>query len=120
MLLAQNLLVGPPAYPHSQYRAGLLFLAVSAIIGLTTQRLVAQARVQAAEAQHRERMLEQIAEVVRNLSNSSRARDEVCEAAKTISNASMAILYEPVNASGLLRSTSKTGLQTPSDRDRSR
>jgi diguanylate cyclase (GGDEF)-like protein len=113
LFLAQNLLVGPPAYPHTQYRAGLLFLAVSAIIGLTTQWLVAQARDQAAEAQHRERMLEQIAEVVRNLSSSSRARDEVCEAAKTISNASMAILYEPVNASGLLRSTSQTGLQAP-------
>ena len=28
----------------------------------------------------------------------------MCEAAKTISNASMAILYEPANASGLLRS----------------
>jgi diguanylate cyclase (GGDEF)-like protein len=110
VLFAQNLLVGPPDYPNSQYRAGVLFLAVSAIIGLTTQRLVTQARAQAADAQHRERMLEQIAEVVRNLSHSSRARDEVCEAAKTLSNASMAILYEPANASGLLRSTSMAGL----------
>jgi diguanylate cyclase (GGDEF)-like protein len=67
--------------------------------------------VQAADARHRERMLEQIAEVVRNLSHSSHARDEVCEAAKTISNASMAILYEPANASGLLRSTSMAGLK---------
>ena len=110
VLFAQNLLIGPPDYPNSQYRAGVLFLAVSAIIGLTTQRLVTQARAQAADAQHRERMLEQIAEVVRNLSHSSRARDEVCEAAKTLSNASMAILYEPANASGLLRSTSMAGL----------
>jgi diguanylate cyclase (GGDEF)-like protein len=113
VLLAQNLLIGPPAYPHSQYRAGVIFIAVSAIIGLVTQRLVAQAQAQAADAQHRERMLEQIAEVVRNLSSSSRARDEVCEAAKTISNASMAILYEPAGASGLLRSTSKAGLEGP-------
>jgi diguanylate cyclase (GGDEF)-like protein len=110
VLLAQNLLIGPPAYPDSQYRGGLIFIAVSAIIGLATQRLVTQARAQAAEAQHRERMLEQIADVVRNLSHSSRARDEVCEAAKTLSNASMAILYEPANASGLLRSTAKAGL----------
>jgi diguanylate cyclase (GGDEF)-like protein len=110
VLFAQNLLIGPPDYPNSQYRAGVLFLAVSAIIGLTTQRLVTQARAQVADAQHRERMLEQIAEVVRNLSHSSRARDEVCEAAKTLSNASMAILYEPANASGLLRSTSMAGL----------
>jgi diguanylate cyclase (GGDEF)-like protein len=113
VLLAQNLLIGPPAYPDSQYRAGVIFIAVSAIIGLATQRLVIQAQAQAAEAQHRERMLEQIAEVVRNLSHSSRARDEVCEAAKTLSNASVAILYEPVNASGLLRSSSKAGLEGP-------
>jgi diguanylate cyclase (GGDEF)-like protein len=113
VLLAQNVLVGPPAYPNSQYRAGVLFLVVSAIIGMTTQRLVAQAQAQAADAQHRERMLEQIAEVVRNLSHSSRAREEVCEAAKTISNASMAILYEPANASGLLRSSAKAGLEGP-------
>jgi diguanylate cyclase (GGDEF)-like protein len=58
-------------------------------------------------------MLEQIAKVVRNLSHSSRAREEVCEAAKTISNASVAILYEPVNASGLLRSTSMAGIKAP-------
>jgi diguanylate cyclase (GGDEF)-like protein len=111
VLLAQNVLIGPPEYPNSQYRGGLIFIAVSAIIGLATQRLVTQARVQAAEAQRREHMLEQIAEVVRNLSHSSRARDEVCEAAKTLSNASVAILYEPVNASGLLRSTSITGIE---------
>jgi diguanylate cyclase (GGDEF)-like protein len=113
VLLAQNVLIGPPAYPHSQYRAGVIFIVVSAIIGLVTQRLVAQAQAQAADAQHRERMLEQIAEVVRNLSHSSRAREEVCEAAKTISNASMAILYEPANASGLLRSSAKAGLEGP-------
>ena len=111
VLLAQNLLIGPPAYPNSQYRAGLIFIAVSAIIGLVTQRLVMQAQLQTADARHREHMLEQIAEVVRNLSHSSHARDEVCEAAKTISNASMAILYEPANASGLLRSTSMAGLK---------
>ncbi len=109
--LAPILLIGPPNYPHTQYRAGLLFIVVSTIIGLTTQWLVAQARAQAAEAQHRERMLDQIAKVVRNLSHSSRAREEVCEAAKTISNASVAILYEPVNASGLLRSTSMVGIE---------
>jgi diguanylate cyclase (GGDEF)-like protein len=113
VLFAQNLLIGPPSYPHSQYRAGVLFLVVSSIIGIVTQRLVNQAQALAADAQHRERMLEQIAEVVRNLSASSRARDEVCEAAKTISNASMAILYEPVNASGLLRSSAKAGLEGP-------
>ena len=42
VLFAQNLLIGPPAYPHSQYRAGVIFIIVSAIIGLVTQRLVSQ------------------------------------------------------------------------------
>jgi diguanylate cyclase (GGDEF)-like protein len=111
VLLAQNVLIGPPDYPHSQYRAGVIFIAVSAIIGMVTQRLVTQAQLQTADARHREHMLEQVAEVVRNLSHSSRARDEVCEAAKTISNASMAILYEPANVSGLLRSTAIAGLE---------
>jgi diguanylate cyclase (GGDEF)-like protein len=113
LFLAQNLLVGPPGYPHTQYRAGVLFIAVSAIIGLTTQWLVAQARFQAAEAQDRERMLEQVAEVVRSLSSSPHARAEVCVAAKTISNASLAILYEPTGSSGALCSTSMAGIETP-------
>jgi diguanylate cyclase (GGDEF)-like protein len=42
VLLAQNLLIGPPAYPHSQYRAGVIFIIVSTIIGLVTQQLVSQ------------------------------------------------------------------------------
>ncbi len=117
VFLAQNLLVGPPTYPHTEYRAGLIFIVVSTIIGLTTQWLVTQARFQTAEAQDRERMLEQIAEVVRNLSNSPHARAEVCAAAKTISNASMAILYEPTGASGELCSTSMAGIEI--DRSRS-
>jgi diguanylate cyclase (GGDEF)-like protein len=111
VFMAQNLLVGPPTYPHTEYRAGLIFIAVSTIIGLTTQWLVAQARFQAAEAQDRERMLEQVAEVVRNLSSSPHARAEVCAAAKRISNASMAILYEPTGASGELCSTSMAGIE---------
>jgi K+-sensing histidine kinase KdpD len=106
LFMAQSLLVGPPAYPHTQYRAGLLFVTVSTIVGLTTQWLVAQARLQTADAQYREHMLEQIAEVIRGLSSSPRARQEVCDAARTISNASVAILFEPVDAaSGRLRST---------------
>ena len=112
LFLAQNLLVGPPAYPHSEYRSGLIFIVVSTIIGLTTQQLVGQARLRATEAQDRERMLKQVAEVVRNLSSSPHARDEVCEAAKTISNASVAILYEPTTNSGALRSTSMAGIVT--------
>jgi len=113
LFVAQIQLVGPPAYPHTEYRAGLLFIAMSTIIGLTTQWLVAQARFQTAEARDRERMLEQVAEVVRNLSSSPHARAEVCAAAKTISNASLAILYEPTGPAGALCSTSMVGIEAP-------
>ncbi|MFZ1153426.1 MAG: sensor domain-containing diguanylate cyclase [Solirubrobacteraceae bacterium] len=108
--LAPLLIVGGRAYPPSQYRAGVLFLAMSSIIGFTTQWLVAKVRFQANEAEHRERALEQVAAVMRGLSNSPHARAEVCEAARSIGNAAFAILYEPTGAPGTLRSTAITGL----------
>lgn len=108
--LGPPLLVGAPAYPSSQYRAGVLFLAVSAIIGFTTQWLVAEVRYQANEAEQRERALERVAAVMRGLSNSPHARTEVCDAAKSIGNASFALLYEPTGA-GTLRSTATAGIE---------
>lgn len=108
--LAPPLLVGAPAYPASQYRAGVLFLAMSAIIGFTTQWLVSEVRFQANEAEHREHALERVAAVMRGLSNSPHARVEVCEAARSISNASFALLYEPTGDSGALRSTAMAGI----------
>jgi diguanylate cyclase (GGDEF)-like protein len=106
---APLLLVGAPQYPSSQYRAGVLFLAVSAIIGFTTQWLVAEVRAQAVDAEHRELGLERVAAVMRGLSTSPHARAEVCEAARSIGNAAFAILYEPVGAPGTLRSTATAG-----------
>lgn len=111
--LAPPFLAGAPAYPASQYRAGVLFLAVSAIIGFTTQWLVAEVRFQANEAEHRERALARVAEVMRGLSNSPHARPEVCEAARSIGNASFALLYEPMGAAGTLRSTAMAGIDLP-------
>jgi diguanylate cyclase (GGDEF)-like protein len=108
--LAPILLVGGHAFPASQYRAGALFVAISAIIGLATQKLVGDARFQAAEATHREQMLAQVGEALRGLSSSPHARAEVCEAAKRISNASIAILYEPLDAEGALQSTAMAGI----------
>jgi diguanylate cyclase (GGDEF)-like protein len=108
--LAPLILVGGTAYPYSQYRAGLLFVAVGAIIGFTTQRLMTHMRYQTREAELREHMLERIAAVMRGLSNSPGARAEVCEAAKTISNASFAVLFEPCGKPGALRSTAMAGI----------
>jgi diguanylate cyclase (GGDEF)-like protein len=112
--LAPLLLDGGAAYPASQYRAGVLFLAVSAIIGFTTQWLVAEVRFQASEAEHREKALEQVAAVMRGMSNSPHARDEVCEAARSIGKASFALLYELTDDSGTLRTTAMAGIEAGS------
>ncbi len=89
------LIVGPPAYPHSQYRSAVLSVTVSAIIGFATQQLVASVRRRASEARDRERMLEQLVDVVHRLFDSPHPRIDVCQAAKSISNATIALLYEP-------------------------
>lgn len=105
--------VGGPAYPTSQYRAAVLFLAVGTIIGFTTQWLVAEVRYQANDAEHREQALERVAAVMRGLSNSPHARVEVCQAARSIGRASFALLYEPTGKSGALRTTAMAGIELP-------
>jgi diguanylate cyclase (GGDEF)-like protein len=52
-LLAPPLLIGGSAYPSGQYRASVLFLAVSTIVGFTTQWLVAEVHSRASEEAHR-------------------------------------------------------------------
>ena len=108
--LAPIVLVGPPAYPSSQYRAALLTVLVAAIIGLATRRLVNDVRHQVAEAVERERMLGLVNDVVRSLfGGGSQSRLEVCEAARTIGAASMAVLYEPVHGTSAMRATAISG-----------
>lgn len=108
--LAPMLLIGPPAYPHSQYRSALLAVAVSSIIGLATQRLVGAARFQAGEARRREHMLERVTAMVHGLFDSAQPRVDVCEAAREISGATAALLYEPDRSSELLRCTAAAGI----------
>jgi diguanylate cyclase (GGDEF)-like protein len=107
------LIVGPPAYPHTQYRAALLVVSVSSIIGVATQRLVAAVRERAEEARERERMLTELSSVVRSLFASNQARADVCAAAKTIGQASVAGLFEPVPGGSAMRSSAFVG---PDDR----
>ena len=90
--LAPILIVGAPHYPDSQYRAALLSIAVSSIIGFATQLLVRDVRHQASEAQARGRMLEQVSETVHSLFESPQARVDVCNAARRISAATAALL----------------------------
>ncbi len=116
--LAPLALVGPPEYPSTQYRAGVLFVAVSAIVGFTTQWLVSEVRFQASEAGRRERALGEVARVMRGLSSSVQARAEVCEAARSIADAGFAFLYEPVGVDGTLRLTAVAGIEiTPLEVD---
>jgi diguanylate cyclase (GGDEF)-like protein len=107
------LIFGPPAYPHTQYRAALLAVAVDGIIGLATQRLVARVRHQAKESRSREHMLEQVGGVVHRLFDSPQPRIDVCEAARTISSASAALLYEPTMEGDQLMCTALAGIDLP-------
>ena len=102
------IIVGPPAYPHSQYRSAVLSVAVSAIIGFATQQLVASVRRQASQARRRERMLEQLGDVVHRLFDSPHPRIDVCQAAKSISSATIALLYEPTTDGQALICTAVT------------
>jgi diguanylate cyclase (GGDEF)-like protein len=110
------LIIGAPAYPHTQYRAALLAVAVDGIIGLATQRLVANVRHQAKESRSREHMLEQVGAVVHSLFDSPQPRIDVCEAARTISNASAALLYEPSADGDQLVCSALAGIDMPSPR----
>jgi diguanylate cyclase (GGDEF)-like protein len=109
---APLLLIGGAEYPSSQYRAGVLFVVVSTIIGFTTQWLVLQVRFRARQAQQREQALHAVARVMRGLSTSLEARGEVCEATRSLADASFAFLYEPVGKGGALRSTAIAGIES--------
>jgi diguanylate cyclase (GGDEF)-like protein len=102
-------IVGGVAYPTTQYRAALLALTVSSIIGAATQQLVAKVRGQAEQARGRERMLEQVSSAVHGLYDSPNPRADVCEAARTIGDATVALLYEPASGSGPLRCSAAAG-----------
>ena len=89
------LFVGGANYPASQYRSAVLFALVCGTTGFAVQSLVASVQAQAAKANSRGRMLEEVADTARTLLDSSQVRDDLCEAAERISGASVAALYEP-------------------------
>jgi diguanylate cyclase (GGDEF)-like protein len=107
--IAPILIVGPPDYPHTQYRTALLAVAVSSIVGVATQRLVAAVRERAAESRERERMLGELSGVVRGLLASEHAREDVCLAARTIGRASVAVLFEPIEGEQAMRASAFAG-----------
>jgi diguanylate cyclase (GGDEF)-like protein len=110
--LVPSLLIGGIAYPASGYRTTVLFVAVSAIVGLTVQRLVQDGRSSALEIAHHSRDLQRVAEISRMIATSTDARAEVCEAARELGDASFALLLEPDGDGGLI-STAMAGLDIP-------
>lgn len=108
--LAPIFLIGPPPYPHSQYRAALLSVSVSSIVGLATRSLVARVREQATEARRREQMLEQVGQIVSGLFDSADPRRDLCEAPRAIAGATVAMLLEPTE-SGAMRATAAAGVE---------
>jgi diguanylate cyclase (GGDEF)-like protein len=110
--LAPMLIIGPPAYPQTQYRTALLSVAVSTIIGFATQQLMDGVRRQASQARDRERMLEELTDVVHGLFDSPQPRADVCAAAKRLTGATVALLYEP-GAGGELHCTAMTDSEAP-------
>ncbi|MHB1568754.1 MAG: GGDEF domain-containing protein [Solirubrobacteraceae bacterium] len=104
------ILVGPPPYPNSEWRAALVSVAVAAIVGLATQRLVASVRFQATEAERRERMLDQVGRLVRTLFESADPRTDLCQGPLAISEAACAVLLEPGDG-GALVATAAAGFE---------
>ncbi|HZO35763.1 MAG TPA: sensor domain-containing diguanylate cyclase [Solirubrobacteraceae bacterium] len=102
--------IGAPSYPQAGLRSSAIVIAISSVIGLTTQRLVADVRHRADEAVDREHMLEQVSDTLRGLFRSGQGRIDVCNAAMAIGDASTAIIYEP-SRPGFMRCTAIAGIE---------
>jgi diguanylate cyclase (GGDEF)-like protein len=96
------LLIGGSAYPLSQLRAAVMYVAVAALIGLTVQRLVAALAANASN-------VARVAAAARSVLSADDARDEICAAACDVSGGSFAFLFEPTG-DGRLCSTAMAGI----------
>jgi diguanylate cyclase (GGDEF)-like protein len=103
-------ILGPPAYPYSDFVQVLLPLGVSAIICVTAQQLVARARRDAAEARRQRATIEQVGAVVHNLFMSADVRSDLCAATLRIAGASAAILLEPEPSGATVGVTAEAGV----------
>jgi hypothetical protein len=109
LFLAPILVVGGTEYPHTQYRAGILVVAVSLVIGGATHGLVERVRGEAADARLSRSMLEQVSGLIHELFTSTDVRADLTAGALRIAGASMAILFEHDSDPSLLRSTAVAG-----------
>jgi diguanylate cyclase (GGDEF)-like protein len=102
--------VGDPKYPFSQWRVGVLYIALALLLGESVQRLIRQVQSQADEARRREGEIARVAEVARRLSTGEGTRRDVCAAACEIGDAAWAVLWEP-DGSGRLALTASAGVE---------
>jgi diguanylate cyclase (GGDEF)-like protein len=96
------LLIGGEAYPLSQLRIAVTYVAVATMIGLTVHSLV---RALAANVHN----VARLAAAARSVLTADDARTEICRAACDVSDATFAFLFEPAGTSGL-QTTAMAGI----------
>jgi diguanylate cyclase (GGDEF)-like protein len=112
VFLVPILVAGAPAYPASQWRVAVLYIALTLLLGGSVQRLIRSAQQQADEARRREREIGRVADVARRLSTGEGTRRDVCSAACEIGDAAWAVLWEP-DGKGRLALSAAAGVDLP-------
>jgi diguanylate cyclase (GGDEF)-like protein len=107
---APSLLIGAPAYPYADLLQVTLPIAVSAIVCVTAQQLVARVRREATDARRQREMMEQVGAVVHGLFASADVRSDLCAATLRVAGASAAILLEPEPDGETIRITAGSGV----------
>jgi diguanylate cyclase (GGDEF)-like protein len=109
LFLAPILVVGGADYPRTQYRSGILVVAVSLIIGMATHGLVERVRREAADARVSRSMLEQVTGLIHELFTSTNVRADLSAGVLRIAGATVAILFERDLDANVLRCTAVAG-----------
>ncbi|MEA2451054.1 MAG: hypothetical protein QOG63_2986 [Thermoleophilaceae bacterium] len=104
--------VGAPIYPAAQWGVGVMYVAISLLIGLSVQRLLGRIQAQANEARRREAEMARVADLARQLSSGGGTRRDVCAAACEIGDAAFALLWEP-DGEGRLFASAGAGVEVP-------
>ena len=98
--LGPLILVGPPMYPTTGWRATVIWVSIGLLAGSATQSLVDQSR-------HRTADVDAVGALTRALTAGSDPRPELCAAAQRVTGAAFAVLYEP-HPDGTLVATAST------------
>ncbi|HEX7297614.1 MAG TPA: diguanylate cyclase [Solirubrobacteraceae bacterium] len=110
--LAPAFLAHGTEYPLGSWRVAVVFGAVSAIVGMAVQDLVARVRSDAEALAVREHDLEAMVDLSRSFSGSPDAREQICAAACELSDAYFALLLEG-QGDGTLAWAAGAGLSVP-------